>query len=264
MSPVVFFMLDGVRPDALLAARCPNLAGIRARGASTLTATSVMPCITLPCHTSIFHSVPPARHGITQNLWTPMARPVPGLVEVLRAAGRRAAFFYNWEPLRDLSRPENLSHAFFTDSQHDPAGDDLVADAALNYLARAQADFMFVYFGTVDAVGHDSGWLSPEYLAQLERVDAQVGRVLAALPPDTALLVQADHGGHDRNHGENVPEDMTVPWMAAGPGVRAGHAIQAPVNLIDTAPTLARLLALTPPAAWEGRCPAEIFAEPAA
>lgn len=259
MAPVVLFMLDGVRPEALALARCPNLAAFRARGAETLRATSVMPCITLPCHTSIFHSVPPTRHGITQNVWTPMARPVPGLVEVLRAAGRRAAFFYNWEPLRDLARPENLSYAIYRDAQHDPAGDDWIADEAVRFLSRDQADFLFIYFGTVDVAGHDHGWLSPGYLAQLERVDAAFGRVAAALPADFAGVVQADHGGHDRNHGEQVPEDMTIPWIVAGPGVRAGRVLQAPVNLIDTAPTLLRLLGLTAPAAWEGRCPPEIF-----
>lgn len=259
MPPVLLVMLDGVRPEALSLARCPNLTAVRARGAETLRATSVMPCITLPCHTSIFHSVPPARHGITQNQWTPMARPVPGLVEVLRAAGRRAAFFYNWEPLRDLSRPEHLHHAVYMDAQHEPAGDDWMADEAVRYLGQTTPDFMFVYFGTVDYAGHDHGWLAPGYLAQLERVDAAFGRVVAALPAGAHCVIQADHGGHDRSHGENVPEDMTVPWIVAGPGIRAGHTIEAPVNLIDTAPTILRLMGLQVPPAWEGRCPAEIF-----
>jgi hypothetical protein len=31
------------------------------------------------------------------------------------------------------------------------------------------------------------------------------------------------------------------------------------VNLIDTAPTIARMLGLRPPPDWEGRCPPEIF-----
>lgn len=34
-----------------------------------------------------------------------MARPLPGLVDVARAAGRKCAFFYNRQPLRNLSRP---------------------------------------------------------------------------------------------------------------------------------------------------------------
>jgi predicted AlkP superfamily pyrophosphatase or phosphodiesterase len=259
VTRAAFFMLDGVRPDALLAAHCPNVAAVRARGSATLQAASVMPCLTLPCHTSIFHSVPPARHGITTNTWTPMARPVPGLIEVLRQAGRQAAFFYNWEPLRDLGRPGGLSFVLFADGQADPASDDLMADEAVRHLGRAQPDFLFVYFGTVDIAGHAHGWMSPPYLAQLERVDAALGRVLAALPADTAVLIQADHGGHDRSHGLDIPEDMLIPWMVAGPGVRAGYALETPVGLLDTAPTLARLLGLASPGEWEGRAPAEIF-----
>src|SRR6187397_1910036 len=104
MPPVVLIMLDGARPDALTTARCPALTSLRERGSSTLKARSVMPSVTLPCHTSVFHSVPPTRHGITTNILTPMARPLPGLVEVARAAGKRTAFFYNWEELRDLAR----------------------------------------------------------------------------------------------------------------------------------------------------------------
>ena len=61
MPTTVFIMVDGLRPDALAAARLPNINGLRARGAATLRASSVMPSITIPCHMSIFHSIPPAR-----------------------------------------------------------------------------------------------------------------------------------------------------------------------------------------------------------
>src|SRR5215213_5495527 len=106
MPPVVFIMLDGLRPDALELAYTPRLDAFIAEGAHTLTARSVMPSITLPCHTSIFHSVPPTRHGIIENQWRAMARPVVGLVDTAKVAGKRCAFFYNWELLRDLNRPE--------------------------------------------------------------------------------------------------------------------------------------------------------------
>ena len=52
---------------------------------------------------------------------------------------------------------------------------------------------------------------------------------------------------------------MTIPWLAAGPNIRAGHTIAAPVSLLDTAPTLARLLGLAPHHEWEGTCVEEIF-----
>lgn len=259
MTPVTFIMLDGVRPDALMRAACPHLTAFRQKGASTLTAQSVMPSITLPCHTSIFHSVPPTRHGITTNTWSPMARPLPGLVEVAHAARLKTAFIYNWEPLRDLSRPENLSFAWFRDAAYDANGDDLVTDATVQYLATDQPDFLFVYFGTVDSWGHAHGWMSPEYLRQLERIDALVGRVLAALPTNMVVIIHSDHGGHDRSHGTDSADDLTIPWLAAGPGIKPNHVITTPVSLLDTAPTIVHLLGLTPPPQWEGHCLDEIF-----
>lgn len=258
---VIFIMLDGVRPDAIAASDCPNLNALMQRGAYSMKAQSVMPSITLPCHTSIFHSVPPARHGITSNVWTPLARPLPGLIDLAKQQlGLRCAFFYNWEELRDLSRPGNLAYSYFIEAAYVEHGDDLMADEAARAIPQEKYDFSFVYFGTVDTFGHLYGWMSPEYLAQLARVDRQLGRVIDALPADASVVVQADHGGHERSHGTELPEDMTIPWIAAGPAFKQNYDIPAPVSLLDTAPTLAHLLGVKPHPHWEGRCVEEAFA----
>ena len=73
------------------------------------------------------------------------------------------------------------------------------------------------------------------------------------------IVVQADHGGHDRTHGTDSPEDMAIPWIAAGPAIRRNYRIAASVSLLDTAPTLARVLGIAPHAEWEGRIIEEIF-----
>ena len=56
-----------------------------------------------------------------------------------------------------------------------------------------------------------------------------------------------------------MAEDMTIPWIVAGPGIRSNYALPNPVSLLDTAPTLARLLNIPPHPQWEGRCVEEIF-----
>ncbi|MEZ4619922.1 MAG: alkaline phosphatase family protein [Caldilineaceae bacterium] len=255
----LFIMLDGLRPDALAAASCPTLTGLMARGASTLTAASVMPSVTLPCHTSIFHSVPPTRHGVTTNDWQPMARPLPGLLDLAKAAGKRNAAIYNWEPLRNLGRPTSLDAVHYRDCSYDMAGDDWVTEAAIYHLTHHETDFAFVYYGTIDVAGHNHQWMSDEYLRQAERVDRNLGFLLSALPPTVHLVAQADHGGHDRSHGTELPEDMTIPWIVAGPQIRAGYQIQQEVSLLNTAPTLARILGLQAPRDWEGSCVDEAF-----
>jgi predicted AlkP superfamily pyrophosphatase or phosphodiesterase len=257
---IVLTLIDGLRPDAIDLADCPRLKALRDASAATMRARSVMPSMTLPCHTSIFHSVPPERHGITTNVWSPMARPVPGLVDVAKAAGKRCAFFYNWEELRDLGRPGSLELSFFRNTAYQPDGDQIVADEAARLLASGSFDFAFVYLGTVDSAGHFYGWMSEGYLGQIATVDAALGTLLDALPAEASVLLQSDHGGHDRNHGTDIAEDMTIPWLVAGPGIRRGHAIEAQVSLLDTAPTLARLLGVPPHREWEGRCIDEIFA----
>lgn len=255
---VIFVMIDGLRPDAIAAANTPTLRAIMARGASTLQAQSVMPSVTLPCHTSIFHSVPPERHGITSNVWTPMARPIEGLMEVAKYGDKRCAFFINWEELRDVSRPGSLAHSFMVSTSYDlENGDRIVAHHAIQHVGSH--DFSFVYLGTVDSAGHFYGWMSNEYLRQVERVDAELAKIVAALPSESVLMVQADHGGHDRFHGTDAPEDMTIPWMMMGTGIKQGYEITRRVTLLDTAPTIARLLGLRSPRDWEGESVDEAF-----
>jgi len=256
---VLFVMIDGLRPEAITAEGMPALRGLMGRGAYSLAARSVMPCITLPCHMSIFHSVPPTRHGVTTNVWSPMARPLPGLMEAAKVAGKRCAFFINWEPLRNLSQPESLEFSYFRNNVKSPGGDAVIAAEAMRLLPAESFDFAFVYLGTVDEAGHDYGWMSPNYLAQATVVDEALGKLVGALPTSTTVVVQADHGGHGRTHGTEAVEDMTIPWIAAGPGLRAGHALQGPVSLLDTAPTIAKLMGVPPAADWEGKVVEEAF-----
>jgi arylsulfatase A-like enzyme len=52
---------------------------------------------------------------------------------------------------------------------------------------------------------------------------------------------------------------MTIPWMVSGPGICPGHRIGTPVRIIDTAPTIARLMQIPAHYSWEGEVPEEIF-----
>jgi predicted AlkP superfamily pyrophosphatase or phosphodiesterase len=194
-------------------------------------------------------------------MFTPMARPLPGLAEVARDANKRVAFFYNWEPLRDLTRPGNIHYAYFRDSSYFMDGDDETTEHGSAFIQKEKPDFAFLYMGTVDSAGHQHGWMSDEYLRQLEHVDGLLNGFFEKLPEEYAVIMHSDHGGHDRLHGTDCDEDMTIPWMAAGPGIKKGYKIQSPVNLLDTAPTIAKILGLKPHHEWEGNVVEEIFFE---
>ena len=258
---VTVISIDGMRPDALRRACTPAMDALIQDGAFTFSARTVVPSVTLPCHTSMMRGVDVARHGITDNVFHPLARPVPSLFDVAHAQGRTAGMFYNWGELRDLCAPHSLSVSVLVNDIQGPRGDVAVADAVESYQSH-DLDLQFVYLGCTDQAGHDHGWMSDPYMSAIEHADTCVARVVEACRAGSAphqFVLLSDHGGHDRTHGTESPEDVTIPWIASGPGIVHGR-IDTEVRIFDTAPTVAKLLGLPPAPEWEGTAVPEVFA----
>lgn len=76
---VILISIDGMRPDGFLQCGHPFVKQMLEQFSFCLQARSVVPPVTLPCHTSIFYGVEPARHGIITNQYHPPVRPIRGL-----------------------------------------------------------------------------------------------------------------------------------------------------------------------------------------
>lgn len=270
MGQTVLILIDGLRPDAVDLADCPNLQALRLRGFVADKATALDPSISLPSYISIFHSVPPIVHGITTNdpleTGTVLSSATPpGLLDVATEHGLHCGAAYAWEYLRYVSLPGSLMFAFFTNSARRGANPDMVvAREAAGYLAHERPDFMVIHFLGVDSAGHEHGWMSRAYLETVAHVDRALGIVLAELTPDATLLVQSDHGGSGFDHYSDTPEVRNILWMVTGPGFQAGSGVASPVTHVDTAPTLARALGISVHPGWQGRVVEEAFKQEAA
>ena len=105
---------------------------------------------------------------------------------------------------------------------------------------------------TDDKGGHDHGWMTPEYLKRLANAVGCVQKVFEAAKERYHILVTADHGGHDRTHGTDSPEDMTIPMFFWGKGFEGGRQLQN-LTLLDLTPTIADLMCLPMVREWEGK-----------
>lgn len=251
---VILIVVDGLRPDALPACGEAYAGELVRMGSSSMEARTVWPSMTLPCHMSLFLSVPPSRHGTTTNTYAPQVRPISGLCEQLRAAGKKSAFFYNWEELRDLARPSSLACSCFVSGDlhgYEKANEQITA-AAVSYIGAEAPDFAFVYLGLTDSVGHDRGWMGEEYLAACRTSLGQVRRIVEQFGGDYTIFITADHGGHARTHGSEEPEDMRIPLICIGPAFAPGSTLDRP-SICDIAPTAAELLGVDPGPEWEGK-----------
>lgn len=99
------------------------------------------------------------------------------------------------------------------------------------------------------------------YCRLTEGVDAQIGRVLAAVDKNTVVIFASDHGDMDSAHGfehKSLPyeESARVPFIVSWPGrVPAGKVDRKHLvgSTIDLFPTLCDFAGITPPAGLPGR-----------
>ena len=272
---VFIISIDGGKPAVIQQSKMPVLEKLVQKGACTWDAQTIHPSITLPAHTSMLTGVPMETHHISWNDWRPTNGivGVPTIFAAAKQAGLSTAMFVGKEKFRHLLQPNTVDEFYYDRSNavvvlKSDNGDKvvkkegnifarMVATNAARYILSHKPNLCFIHFTDPDTVGHEFGWGSPEQIKAFAEVDAALGMVRRAIEQagiarHSVILISADHGGHGKGHGQGTPEDMTIPWIAWGQGVKKHFTITAPVNTCDTAATALWLLDVPPMTAMTG------------
>ena len=250
---VILISIDGMRPDGLKMCGNSYVQELEKMCSYTYNASSMIPSVTFPCHFSMTHSVTPQRHGILSNTYVPRVRPVKGIFEKISDAGGVSAMFYGWEPLRDIAMPGSLKFATYINAYMQDSGDTVLTDEAEKLISAHKPDFVFLYMVETDEKGgHDNGWMSEEYLRRISIAMDNVKRIIEKFGEEYSVIIMADHGGHDRSHGTELPEDMTIPLFFYGPDFTPGNNLRN-ASLLDIAPTIAAIMGIPVDREWEGK-----------
>ena len=125
--------------------------------------------------------------------------------------------------------------------------EDVTTKLACDFLADKAPLFTFIQLDNVDHGGHHGGYRSDEYRKSVEKADSLVGVIInqlkkAGLYEKTVIFIVSDHGGIGTGHGGTTPDEMIVPLIISGKGIKKGYEINHPVFIYDLAPTVASLL----------------------
>lgn len=169
-----------------------------------------------------------------------------------------------WKPHLPFNAPKKYWDLYDRAKLSPPANPS--APAGAPEIASHDSDELRKYGGMPE-----TGPFTPEqvmelrhgYLAGVSFLDAQVGRVIAALEREgladnTIVVFWSDHGYHLGEHDlwsktSNYELDARVPLLVVAPGRQsAGGQSNALVELVDLYPTIAEYCGLTPPAGLEG------------
>jgi hypothetical protein len=244
-------LIDGMGYHLLpaMAPHAPLLAAVLSGGAGTLDELNcTFPSTTPTSLVSFATGVRPGEHGVlgftlnvpgtdrvvTHIVWRGDPdpahwQPVPTWFERIAGAGvdTRAvlpAFFAG----------SGLTEAAYRGARFcGVTRDDDYAQRLLDEL-RSGAGLVFGYSSALDTAAHVFGIASAEWAMAAADVDVLLGRLVEGLPPDTVLLVTADHGGLDV--GPDARIDIGADdRLAAGVRVVAGEPRVRYLHTVDTA-----------------------------
>lgn len=279
---VLIIGIDGLRPDAMIAAATPNIDALAAQGVVThhafaggiLGTSTQQPTISGPGWASITIGVWTDKHKIVDNSFSAYKKTVannyPHFFKRIKTAepGAYLSSIVSWGAIEDylISKVSSSVNHHVKATGASYADRDLdVKNKAVAHLAGADPDVLFLHFDQVDGAGHGTGFSAgnPNYINAIQAVDGHIGSVMSAIQarPQAAqenwlVILTSDHGGDGTYHGGQSEGERTISFLVSGDVVNAPHLSEANPGQTAVPPTVMQYLGIPVNASWGWESPA--------
>jgi hypothetical protein len=226
--------IDGLRPDALIAANAPNIDSLvdgtffgTSGPSGTLVTYGQSEHLTFsgPGWGAYMTGLHVDRHGADTNEFENV---VPGTTDwftPLEAfdSSLNTHRVITWVIAHD-SIPSGADTADVY--EYNLNGDQLMTNRVVNLMQDPATDVVMTFFSDVDTAGHTCGFspVAACYLAEIADTDAKIGQMMSAMAArpnfaeeDWLVILTTDHGGLGTGHSGGLPEQRTIPFIVAGP-----------------------------------------------
>lgn len=260
---VILIGCDGFGSYAFDKVDIPNIKKLKENGSYTLGMRTVLPSSSAVNWASMLMGAGPTLHGYTEwgsktpeipSVVTSKYGKFPSIYTLLREqeSNSKTAAIYSWDGIEYLFEKEAVDIMVYAKSN-----EDFCVDTAATIIREQKPTFTFIHFNEPDNIGHKAGHDTKEYFDVVAKVDQRIGKIIAAVEAagianETIIIVTADHGGINKGHGGKTLQEVQVPFVICGPGIKKNHEIKDVMVIYDVAATLAKIFNLKQPQAWRG------------
>lgn len=263
---VFIVSFDQGNPDLIKQSDMPTVHRMMRQGAQAQEAFTIVPSSTLPSHASMVTGVGIQKHQVLWNSYKPekgIVKP-PTIFKLAKQRGLVTAMFVSKEKFKHLNQLGSLDSFVWPQPDDDAKS---VARAFAEKVAELKPNLCLIHFRDPDTTGHEYGAYAPEKVLALRDCDEGLKIIqdaidAAGILDQSVIILTADHGSHSienkegkivGTHGSAQSEDVLIPWIAWGKGVKQGATITSPVVQYDTAATALWLLGVPLPEHFWGR-----------
>lgn len=277
---VLTIAMDGLRPDALVAANTPRIDSLLngtffgtsgPSGIFSMNAQAEHLTFSGPGWGAYMTGLHVDRHGADTNEFENV---VPGTSDWFTPLEAFAPSLNTHRVLTWSEAHNGIPSGADTveNFEYSSNGDQLMTNRVVQLMQNPATDVVMTFYSDTDVAGHSCGF-SPTaacYITQIEDVDTQVGQIMTAMSArpnfaneDWLVILTSDHGGLGTGHSGGLPEQRTIPFIVAG---RLATTVlpQANPRQVDVAATVLTYLGAPIPSNYDGHAVGLTAAGPAA
>ena len=271
---VILIGFDGMSANSIKdGVAMPTYRSMMKKGSYTLKTRSVLPSSSAANWASIFMGASPEQHGF--NTWGSQkpdfdSRELtennlfPDIFYLIRQIEPEAelAHIYEWGGMYYLADNKSIDNV----RQATLSGIDIKNSVApaVDYIKEEKPNFCAIIFAEPDGAGHSKGWESDEYYSTLNHLDNSLQAIIdaveeAGMLDETVFVLVSDHGGIGTGHGGATMDEMEVPLVFFGKGIKSDFEIPESTMVYDIASTIGYMFGVDQPQVWIGRPIMSIF-----
>ena len=238
----IMLCIDGIRPDCLLFAQCPNFIKLlhHKHSVYSLHTQTIDTTLSAPAWTAVFTGKTEKSSKLYNNV--DISQKHYDFIKkhcfINKLGINASSYISSWKPFYNFTK-QFTDKTILYDKDDTHVNDKQVFNGLLEDIhSNIDNDIIIGYFNSIDNAGHKYGFgiEIPEYLEAIMEIDNYLGEILYHIDihssmynTDWQIIICSDHGGIQSDYLDKTDIDTLKSYKLDINGVKGVHGLNIPV-----------------------------------